>query len=173
MILSLSEQAHLFLVSVFLGVKIFVFYDFFRALRKVNRFNNVQVHIQDLIFIITVTVYAFYLYLYESSGAIREYYFIGLALGAILYLLTISNSVVLLLSKLITLFQRAIIKFLKISLFPLKLSMKITRPYLKIFKGRVLRKVTSSKKYVGRPKRYAKRKLKNIKRMIKVILEKV
>ncbi len=173
MILSLSEQAHLFVVSVFLGIKIFVFYDFFRALRKVNRFTNKQVHIQDLIFIITITVYSFYLYLYESSGAIRAYYFIGLTLGAIVYLLTVSKSVVLIFTTIITIFEKAILKFIKLSLFPLKFILKVVRPYLKIFKGKVLRKIIYSKKYISRPKGYAKRKLKNIRRMIKVMLEKV
>ncbi len=173
MILSLSEQAHLFIVSILLGVKIFMFYDFFRALRRVNKFNNAQVHIQDLIFILVITVYSFYLYLYESNGAIRGYYFLGITLGAIVYLLTFSMIIVLFFSKVIIVIEKAFIKFIKISLLPIRLIIKLSRPYLKIYKGKVTRKVKQSKKYIGKPKRYAKRKLKGFKRMIKVILEKV
>ncbi len=173
MILSLSNQAHLFIHSILLGVKIFLFYDFFRALRKVNKFKNMQVHIQDLIFITTVTIYAFYLYLYESNGAIRGYYFIGITLGAIVYLLTLSRIVVIVFKKLIMIVEKAVVKFISLSLLPIKIILKIARPYMNILKGRVSRKVKHSKKYIGRPKRYAKSKLKNIKRMIKVILEKV
>ncbi len=173
MILSLSEQAHLFVVSIVLGVKIFLFYDFFRALRKVNRFNNAQVHIQDLVFIIAVTVYAFYLYLYESNGAIRGYYFLGLTLGAIVYLITISKTCVLVFSKVIIIVEKAFVKFIKIILLPVKLFIKLSRPYIKVYKGKVSRKVKQSKKYINRPKRFAKRKLKGLRRMIKVILEKV
>ncbi len=173
MILSLSEQAHLFIVSIFLGVKIFLFYDFFRALRKVNKFRNAQVHFQDLLFIIVITVYAFYLYLYESNGEIRGYYFLGLALGAIVYLMTFSQVIVLILSKLIIIVEKAFIKFLKITLMPIKLIIKLCRPYIKIYKGKVSRKLKQSKKYINKPKRYAKRKLKSFRRMIKVILEKV
>ncbi len=173
MILSLSHQAHMFIVSILLGVKIFLFYDFFRALRKINKYKNMQVHIQDLIFVIIVTIYAFYLYLYESNGAIRGYYFIGITLGAIVYLLTLSKYAVNVFKTMIIIVEKAYIKFIKIIIFPIRVTLKIARPYLKIINGRVSRKVIQSKKYVGRPKRYAKRKFKSIKRMIKVILEKV
>ncbi len=173
MILSLSEQAHLFVVSVLLGVKIFIFYDFFRALRKVNKFNNAQVHLQDLIFIFVITIYAFYLYLYESNGAIRGYYFIGVLLGAIIYLFTFSKVFILVFRKIIIIVEKGIIKLIIICLLPVKLFVKLFRPYAKIYKGKVSRKVKESKKYINKPKRYAKRKLKGLRRMIKVILEKV
>ncbi len=173
MILSLSEQAHLFVVSIFLGLKIFFVYDFFRALRKVKSFENIQVHIQDFIFIIVVTVYAFYLYLYESNGAIRFYYFIGIGLGSLVYLLTISNIVVLVLSKTILTFEKALIRCLRICFYPIKIFTKIFRPYIKIYKGKLIRKAKKSKRYMGKPKKFVKVRLKSFKRMIKIILEKV
>ncbi len=173
MILSLSNQANLFLTSVVLGVCLFCFYDFFRALRKVKKYKNIQVHFQDLIYILVITVYGFYTYLYKSNGEIRFYYFIGILIGGVIYLATVSNYVVWGFTK-IMLFAKKIIKqFIKLVLLPVKLAYKITRPYAKIVKGKVYRKYNKNKKYISRPKRYAKRKISNIKRGIKVVFEKV
>lgn len=177
MILSLSNQAYLFLTSVYLGIAIFVFYDFFRAYRRNKRINkrcsNTQVHIQDLIYILTITIYAFYIYLYQSNGAIRFYYFIGMGLGAIIYCLTISKYVVMVFSKLINLTTQAFKKCIKICIMPIKMIVKLTKPYVKVYSGKAVRKVRKSQKYINRPKKYIKSKQKSFKRMIKVIMKKV
>ncbi len=173
MILSLSHQANLFLTSVVLGVYLFCLYDFFRALRKVKKYRNVQVHIQDVIFILIITVYSFYTYLYKSNGEIRLYYFVGMLIGGVLYLYTISKYVIFLFIK-IMLFVRKIVKqCIKLIVTPIKVIYKFIRPYTKIIKGKVYRKYSKNKKYIIRPKRYVKTKVNNIKRGIKVIFEKV
>ncbi len=173
MILSLSHQANLFLTSVLLGVYLFCFYDFFRALRKVRKYKNIQVHIQDLLFIIIITVYGFYTYLYKSNGEIRFYYFIGIFIGGVIYLATISEYVILGFTKIMLFVKKVAKQFTKLVLLPIKLFYKLTRPYAKIVKGKVYRKYNKNKKYISRPKRYVKRKVSNIKRGIKVIFEKV
>ncbi len=173
MILSLSHQANLFLTSVLLGVYLFCFYDFFRALRKVKRYKNIQVHIQDLLFVLITTVYGFYTYLYKSNGEIRFYYFIGMTIGGIIYLSTISKYVVLVFTKIMIFIRKVVRRFIKIALIPVKIIYKVTRPYSKIIRGKVHRKYNKNKKYITRPKRFVKRKLGNIKRGIKVIFEKV
>ncbi len=173
MILSLSEQAHLFVVSVFLGVKVIWFYDLFRALRKVKKFTNYQVHIQDLSFIFIITVYAFYVYLYESGGEIRVYYFIGLFLGGLVYYLLFSSFFISIMSKILVILNSSLIKAMKIVKLPIKLVYKITRPYIKKYLGRARRKVKNSKVYIVKHKGIVKRKVKGIKRMIGIIKEKV
>ncbi len=173
MILSLSHQANLFLTSVLLGVYVCCFYDFFRAMRKIKKYKNISVHIQDFFFIVITTVYGFYTYLYKSNGEIRFYYFIGITIGGVIYFLTISNFVVLVFTKII-LFTRTILKqLINIVKIPFKIIYKITRPYSKMIKGKVYRKLNKNKKYIARPKRYIKRKISSVKRGIKVILEKV
>ncbi len=173
MILSISHQADLFLTSVLLGVYLFCFYDFFRALRRVKKYKNIQVHLQDLLFITIITVYGFYTYLYENNGEIRFYYFIGIVIGGVLYLATISNYVIFMFTKILLTTRKIGKQFVKLGLFPVKLVYKITRPYAKIVKGKVYRKYNKNKKYIARPKRFVKRKISNIKRGIKVIFEKV
>ncbi len=173
MILSLSHQAELFLTSVLLGVYLFCFYDFFRALRKVRKYKNLQVHIQDFIFVLIITVYGFYTYLYKSNGEIRFYYFIGITIGGVIYLSTISKYVVLGFTQVMLFFHKILKQLVKVLLLPMKMVLKILRPYSKIVKGKVYRKYNKNKKYIIRPKRYLKRKVGNIKRGIKVIFEKV
>ncbi len=173
MILSLSHQANLFLTSVLLGGYLFCFYDFFRALRKVKKYKNIQVHIQDLLFILIITVYGFYTYLYKSNGEIRFYYFIGILLGGMIYLFTISKYVLLGFTKIMMFLRETEKQFIKLVLLPIRIIYKITRPYAKIIKGKVRRNYSKNKKYIARPKRYIKRKVNNIIRGIKVIFEKV
>ncbi len=173
MILSLSHQANLFLTSVLLGAYLFCFYDFFRALRKVKKYKNIQVHIQDFIFITIITVYGFYTYLYKSNGEIRFYYFIGIIIGGVIYLNTISKFVVFGFTKIMLFIRKIIKQLIKILMMPIRVVYKITRPYSKIIKGKVYRNYNRNKKYILRPKRYVKRKVSNIKRGIKVIFEKV
>ncbi len=173
MIISISEQARLFLVSVQLGIILSIIFDFFRAYRKFKKFSNKIVYIQDFIYIVIITVIAFYIYLYESNGAIRFYYFIGISLGSIIYFYSISKYTVLSFIKIISTFDKAIKKFIKIMMIPVKWIYKIIRPYIKRLLWKSFKGFKKYKKYYNKPKKYLQRKKKNFKRAIKVILEKV
>ncbi len=173
MILSISEQLNLFLTSIALGLGISMFYDFFRVLRKIKKYKNRDVYIQDFIFIASITIFAFYVYLHKSNGAIRIYYFIGMILGSSLYFMVFSKLVRDILNRIIILFIKVVKKFLHILFLPLKYVYKVGKPYYNIYKGKTKRNLDRSKKYVRKPKKYVKSKYRNLKRAIKIIFEKV
>lgn len=173
MIVSISEQAYLFFISVTLGFAIAIFFDFFRVIRLIKKYKNRAVYIQDLIFIITIIVFSFYIYLYKSNGAIREYYFLGIFLGALVYFVCFSSLVRKIMKNLLLFFLKVFEKFTIIIFTPLKYIYKMIKPHYNIYKGKTSRKLKKSKKYINRPKKYFCRKYKNFKRKIKIIFEKV
>lgn len=173
MILSLSEQTHLFLISVYIGIIIVVFYDFFRALRKIYKFKNGKIYLQDIVFIFIITVYALYVYLYENNGDIRFYYFIGIFFGGVIYLLALSNKVIRVFCFFIGLVNKSISVVIKVVFIPYKMMQAFLKPYVKIFSGRFSRKLRQIKYYIFKPKKYLYQKKRRIKQMIKVLKEKV
>lgn len=173
MILSLSKQANLFLTSVYIGILIVIVYDFFRALRRTYKFSNKKVYMQDCIYILIITIYTLYKYLYSSNGEIRVYYFIGIIFGILIYTLTISSKVILIFELFLKFFQKVIYTIINFIIVPFKVIKKLIRPYLKIYLGIVNRKTKKYKNYMLKPKRYFIIHKKSFKHMVKVLKEKV
>ena len=94
MILSMSEQAVSFLFAVAAGALLGNFYDFFRVFRRIVRHKTAATTIEDAVFWITATLLTFLLLLYENSGEIRGFTFLGVTLGAVLYFCTLSRAFV-------------------------------------------------------------------------------
>ena len=89
-----NNQAVLFLVFATNGVIIGLLFDFFRILRKTFKTSNFITYIQDILFwIFTGIIIIFFMYNF-SDGSIRLYMFIGLILGFLLYILTISKFII-------------------------------------------------------------------------------
>lgn len=90
MILSLSSQAIAFILSALTGLLVGVFFDLFRVARKLVRHKATATTIEDAVFWLFSTLFMFYLLQRVNSGEMRFYLFLGAALGAILYLMTLS-----------------------------------------------------------------------------------
>ena len=91
MILSMSGQAAIFLVTAAAGAVLGVLYDCFRILRRIWRHKTTATTIEDAIFWIMSTFLMFAFLVNRNFGEIRGFIFMGLALGAILYFLTLSR----------------------------------------------------------------------------------
>ena len=91
MILSMSGQAVAFLTTAAAGAALGVLYDCFRILRRVLRHKIVATTIEDAVFWIVSTLLMFVFLLNRNFGDIRGFIFMGLALGAVLYFLTLSR----------------------------------------------------------------------------------
>lgn len=105
-----QNQAYLFLVFSLTGVVIGVLFDFFRILRRTIKTGNIVTYIQDIIFWILTGILVLYNIWYFNNGEIRVYMFLGIIIGTLIYMSTLSNIFV----KFFTTILSAIIKILKL-----------------------------------------------------------
>lgn len=109
-----GNQAYLFLIFTLIGIIIGFLFDIFRILRKSFKTNDIITYIEDIIFWIISGIILIYAMCKFTDGELRFYTIIGLSLGAIIYLLTISKYII------------------KISVFVIDILKKIFRFIIKI-----------------------------------------
>ena len=105
-----QNQAYLFLVFSLTGVEIGILFDFFRILRRTIKTGNIVTYIQDILFWILTGILVLYNIWYFNNGEIRVYMFLGIIIGTLIYVSTLSNIFV----KLFTRILNTIIKVLEI-----------------------------------------------------------
>ncbi|MDD3765867.1 MAG: spore cortex biosynthesis protein YabQ [Eubacteriales bacterium] len=113
-----SNQLFIFGVCVLCGVAVGLLYDFFRIIRRLFKTRQTVAATQDLLFWILVCVVFFAISLNINSGEMRLYQFLGAAIGATAYFLTISKFVVRACVVLIRFAARVIIKIISLLLMP-------------------------------------------------------
>ena len=96
-----QNQSYLFLVFTLTGVLIGILFDFFRILRKIIKTPNFITYIEDILFWILTGVLILYNIWYFNDGEIRIYMFLGIIIGLIIYLSTLSRPIILLFSKIL------------------------------------------------------------------------
>ena len=85
-----NQQTLLFLKSIQIGVAFAVLYDTIRLLRKSMHHPNWMIQVEDTLYWVACTVLGFIALYMHNYANIRIYIFLGMILGAILYLLTLS-----------------------------------------------------------------------------------
>lgn len=85
------DEAHLFLVCFVLGVLLAMVYDGVRILRLLFHHWDWLVDVEDLLYWIFTAWIVFRTLFYYNQGMLRGYAFVGMFLGVILYLLTLSS----------------------------------------------------------------------------------
>ena len=105
-----QNQAYLFLVFSLTGVEIGILFDFFRILRRTIKTGNIVTYIQDILFWILTGILVLYNIWYFNNGEIRVYMLLGIIIGTLIYVSTLSNIFV----KLFTRILNTIIKVLEI-----------------------------------------------------------
>src|SRR5690606_37614421 len=106
MLISTSNQAYIFLSSVYMGIIIGIIYDIYRVIHILVEMSKSVTMIMDIFFWIIVTMLSIVGFFYVSSGEIRVYSIVGLAIGWALYILTVSRYI----RHFITVFGRGIIR---------------------------------------------------------------
>ena len=94
-----QNQAYLFIVFSLTGVIIGLLFDFFRILRRSFKTSNIITYFEDVLFWILTGVLILYNIWYFNNGEIRIYMFLGIIMGVLIYMLTLSNIIISLLSK--------------------------------------------------------------------------
>ena len=93
---TVSQQTSLFLLSVLMGAVMGVLYDVFRAVRAAFPFmrKTIPTVVCDILFMLIagLTVYIFSLLF--AGGEVRGYYWLGSALGMVIYLMTVGTVVI-------------------------------------------------------------------------------
>jgi len=166
MILSMPAQAWLFLTTVGVGAAVGLFYDFFRVLRKTTPHGKIAVQIEDILFWLAVTVVIFYYMLHRNFGEIRVFVLLGIGIGAVLYLATVSFWVVKAAVAVVEYLKKVIIAIVRILLLPFQLLLGWLTPPAK-------KASATTRKHLRKLGRYGKMKVQKTARNVKIMRKKV
>ena len=103
-----QNQAYLFLVFTLTGVVIGILFDFFRILRKSIKTPNFATYIEDILFWILTGIIILFNIWYFNDGEIRIYMFLGIIMGLLIYMSTLSKPIIHIFSKILQLFIKLI-----------------------------------------------------------------
>ncbi len=142
MVFSMTDEVSIFLYSCLAGMIILFFYDILSLAGKRQECSLFFVNICDSIFVIVACVIMVFILFTVSNGIVRGFEFVGAALGATLYKLTLSPFIYALLEKLTALITSFFKIFFKILLTPLNFMYKMIskcisvlfRPIAKVLK---------------------------------------
>ena len=96
-----QNQAYLFLVFSLTGVIIGILFDFFRILRRTIKTGNIVTYIQDILFWILTGIIVLYSIWYFNNGELRIFVFLGLIIGLLIYMTTLSSIIVKIFTKIL------------------------------------------------------------------------
>ena len=85
------NQGYLFLIFTIDGFIIGLLFDFFRILRKSFKTPNIVTYIEDILFWLLTEYLLLYSIFTFNNGEIRFFIFLGIGIGIILYMLTLSK----------------------------------------------------------------------------------
>lgn len=103
-----QNQSYLFLVFTLTGVIIGILFDFFRILRKIIKTGNIITYIEDILFWILTGMLVLYNIWYFNNGEIRIYMFLGIIIGVIIYISTLSDILIRLFAKILSTIMKAL-----------------------------------------------------------------
>lgn len=101
-----TNQAYLFLIFSINGIIIGLLFDFFRISRKVFHTNDVTTYVEDILFWILAGAIVLYSIFIFNNGELRLYMFLGIILGAFIYLLFISSYIIKINVKIINMLKK-------------------------------------------------------------------
>lgn len=126
----MDNQAYLFMMFVINGILIGFLFDVFRILRKSFKTKDIITYIEDISFWILAGVLTLYFIFYYNNGEIRFYIFLGIILGILIYILTISKYIIKFSVTIINFVKDIINKVIQIVFYPLKLIINFIRKLL-------------------------------------------
>lgn len=161
------EQTYSFLVFVINGILIGILFDIFRILRKSFQTPDIITYIEDSLFWILAGLTTLIILFRFNDGELRLYTFLGIILGVLVYMLTLSKLFIKINVTIITFLKNIFGKMIKILIYPfeciIKLLQKIFfRPFSFIiinFK-KIISQLTKSLQKVGNKAKNMKNKTK-------------
>ena len=141
--MSIAEQTQIFIIFVIVGIIISFLFDIFRILRKVYKFSNMLIYMQDILFWLLTGIIILQAIFKFNSGDIRIFLFLGIFVGVFIY---------------ISLFS---IYVIKISSFILKLINTLIRKLINVFKVPICKILNFMVKYYRNLRKNVLKKLKS------------
>lgn len=103
------NQVYLFFIFIINGILIGLLFDFFRIARKVFNTNDVVTYIEDTLFWILAGAIVLYSIFVFNNGELRLFMFLGIALGAFVYMLFVSYYIIKINVKLINMIKKVLV----------------------------------------------------------------
>lgn len=169
MILSLHEQARLFLLCIALGGGLGLLYDCLRVFRHALRHKRFWVQAEDALFWVLAVFLVFSVLLRASSGEIRFFSLFGLFGGMGLYFLTLSRLVIAVSDSVLRLAKSLVCLFFQILFTPFRLLFLPFRKPLRKFGGFC---ASRQKKLLQSVRFYVKMNKKRFRRDFKILRRK-
>ena len=132
------KELYTFLMFILTGLAIGILFDIFRILRRSFKTKDFITYIEDILFWIFTGITLLYSIFTFNNGELRGFVFIGVLLGIILYILTLSKYLIK-----ICVYAVNIIK--KIIIFPIKILANLVK---KIFIIPLNKIIVTIKKYL-------------------------
>lgn len=117
---STQSQMLSFLLSIFLGVCVGVFYDVFRILRLSLSTHKIVVLVQDILFWLFTAVASFLFVFVVNNGEFRFYFVFGELVGFAVYYFTMGAAVMKITQWLVKIIRKIFRGVFRILLFPFK-----------------------------------------------------
>lgn len=137
MILSMTEQARLFLVLVAAGMAAGLVYDFVRVLRRLVRHSLFMIQAEDLIYWLVFTVFIMMILLWENNGELRVFSVVAPVLGMIIYFGALSEFFLVPATALTLFIKKLILAVLHIFCIPLVFFGKLCAIPINLLKKRL------------------------------------
>lgn len=140
-------QLYSFCIYLISGMIIGVFFDIFRILRKSFHTPDFITYIEDILFWLFTGFFLLFILFKFSNGEIRIYNIIGLLIGCIFYLLSISKFFIKINVFIVTFIKNIVYKIIKIISYPILFIIKILKKIFNPFTFFVinLKKMTTNK----------------------------
>lgn len=126
----MNNQAYLFMMFVVNGILIGFLFDIFRILRKSFKTKDIITYIEDITFWILTGLLTLYFIFYYNNGEIRFYIFLGIILGILIYMLTISKYIIKFSVTIINFIKNIVNKIIQVVFYPIKLIISFLRKLL-------------------------------------------
>lgn len=121
---TIATQIYSLVIFTISGIAIGVFFDIFRILRRSFKTSDIVTYIEDILFWIISGIFFLFVLFKFNNGQIRNYVIIGLILGIVFYMLTISKYFIKINVKIIDITKKIII-------YPIKLIISLLNKLLK------------------------------------------
>lgn len=142
--MSIAEQTQVFIIFVIVGIIISFLFDIFRILRKVYKFSNMLIYMQDILFWLLTGIIILQAIFKFNSGDIRIFLFLGIFVGVFNYISLFSIYVIKIGSFILKLINTLIRKLINVFKVPICKILNFMVKYYRNLRKNVLKKLKST-----------------------------
>lgn len=160
--ISISQEAHILLVTIYGGILIGFIYDLYKIFRRAFHPKKIATVIQDFLFWLVISIVAFYVLIMSNQGALRFYNFLGFVIGAATYTFFLSEVVTNAIVFILRIIKRFMVDLCHIILYPFRVGLcliEVPYSYCKTKTKPIYYKI---KRYLQLPSRIMVRTKKNL-----------